>query len=802
MPVAQPVHIIVTSSETVELAALTIRSLAANSLGRRLVVGLDVDAAFSDADQFMTFDELARLTGRDATEAAWSLTRPQLVSHAGALAARHVFEIRQAPVVTIVAPGVLVLGDLARWLPDEAHEMTVATRAGLDNDDSAGPGRFSAVLYSIRSPAVARALELTTGDWSRAAAAVDLVATHATTRILRDQGALVSADRTSAGVSFAVPDGTAGLTVDGDPVLALDLTAVDRSRPWLLDAHRPTLPALRLSDHPHLRSTIDRWLSETTVPTTVSPSRTPPPAIDDVLRAEFRAQVSAGQPLPSLDDRDEVLRWATELLPVGHGQPVARYLAGIRAARRDLCQAFPVVPGRDSEGLARWALEHGAGEGFDAELIQAAAAMTLAHEPPPPPAPPRKRGDGVNLVGFLSGEFGLGVSVRLMDEALQAGGIPTSTFDVSDDLFHRRNAVFRNTDATAHNTTLVCVNGPETREVLNKVHEIAHGTHKIGMWYWEFEEFPASQHVGVDLVDEVWVATDFIRDAVKAAAPNLPVRTVMPPLPQRSGAAAPGELPTRFKISAGQPYFLFTFDYLSSADRKNPLGLLEAFTRSWPHPTQDGPLLVIKTINADLAPSDSERLRVEVSSHPHVRIIDEYLPDDERDVLVAHCAAYVSLHKAEGLGLTIAEAMAWGKPVIITAYGGPLQFANTENAMLVPWAPGVVKDASGPYVAGMRWAEPDLDEAARLMRLVLKEPEHARALGERAARDIRDLHSFEAASARIKEVLEEGFAARKAARQAARAARQRARQEAEAGEAKADSATLRSRLGRLRGTRP
>jgi hypothetical protein len=122
--------------------------------------------------------------------------------------------------------------------------------------------------------------------------------------------------------------------------------------------------------------------------------------------------------------------------------------------------------------------------------------------------------------------------------------------------------------------------------------------------------------------------------------------------------------------------------------------------------------------------------------------------------------------------------MAWGKPVIATRYGGVVQFMNDANSLLVGWERAHLPETIGPYEKGMPWAEPDLDEAAAKMRLVVEDPVLARRLGEQAARDIRELHSIEAAGARIKEVLDEGRAEWEATRAAARAAR---RAEREAG---------------------
>ena len=240
-----------------------------------------------------------------------------------------------------------------------------------------------------------------------------------------------------------------------------------------------------------------------------------------------------------------------------------------------------------------------------------------------------------------------------------------------------------------------------------------------------------------------------MRAAIEPTSP-VPVRTITPPLPQRGAA------PTITRAELGlpeRPIFLFSFDYLSTAERKNPEGLVDAFTSAFA--PGDGPVLVIKSINADRRPGEAERLRLRAAAEADVVLLEEYLDASHRDALVALCDCYVSLHRSEGLGLTMAEAMAWGKPVIATNYGSNLQFMTDENSFLVPWQPAAIPAGAAPYPAGGVWADPDLDAAARLMRAVIDEPEIAAARGARAAADIATMHSAAVAGQQIKARLDE-----------------------------------------------
>lgn len=713
-------------------------------LGSETVVGLN-DKRVSEG------------TAEIASSASATLEPADLAFFVGTHVAHNLLVTGDAGEVTLLAAGLVALGDLAGLSPDDGEPDLIAiTRASPGDRPDEEPFLTRAVL-TLRSPAAAAHLSSRAGDWRTAKGALDATALRFNSTILREPAALLGADRAPAAGLVLGHEGQGRLTIDGADAVGIDLTRFDTTRPWLLDPNADRLPSLRLSEHTALRSLISELVTDSEQPAP-SPSSSTSVSPSDTLRAALRQAESLGEPVPSLlADGKALHSWAIETIPPTHPRPVARYLAAIRASRPDLVNAFPEVPGKDSARLARWAQDHGTAARFDPDLLTAAAERTLAAGARPARVAPGPRSDGVNLVGYLAGELGLGVSARLMDAALEAAGVPTRTIDVSSGLMHRTTARFRETEDTAFNTTLVCVNGPQWRDVLRQVRPIVRGTHRIGMWYWELEEFPKSQRGGFGAVDEIWAPTDFIRDAIVAADPGVPVRTVMPPLPQRDPDEVLPPLPERFGIAPERPYFLFTFDYLSLADRKNPLGLAEAFRRAFPHQTDGGPLLVIKTINGDAAPADSERLRIDASDRADIRIIDEYLDNHERHVLVANCAAYVSLHRAEGLGLTIAEAMAWGKPVIVTAYGGPMQFVTEENCFPVGWQTGTIARTTGPYLEGTRWAEPDLDEAALLLRRVLDEPELAAERGRRAARDIRELHSIEVASARIAAVLHDGF---------------------------------------------
>jgi glycosyltransferase involved in cell wall biosynthesis len=150
----------------------------------------------------------------------------------------------------------------------------------------------------------------------------------------------------------------------------------------------------------------------------------------------------------------------------------------------------------------------------------------------------------------------------------------------------------------------------------------------------------------------------------------------------------------------------------------------------------DGAVLVVKTINSEFDREGAARLAAAVEGLPVV-VVDRYLGREEVHGLVSLCDAYVSLHRSEGFGLTLAEAMLLGKPVVATAYSGNRDFMRPGNSFPVRYRLVPIGEDHGPYRRGWLWAEPDVDHAAEQLRAVFADPEGARRVGERGRETVR-----------------------------------------------------------------
>jgi glycosyltransferase involved in cell wall biosynthesis len=255
--------------------------------------------------------------------------------------------------------------------------------------------------------------------------------------------------------------------------------------------------------------------------------------------------------------------------------------------------------------------------------------------------------------------------------------------------------------------------------------------YNIGFWYWEQEHFPVRWHSAFDYYDEVWAPSEFTCAALRAGSP-IPVHKITYPF-QLDEAQAVADR-AQFSLGENDYVFLFNFDYLSTIQRKNPAAVIDAFRLAFA-PSEDA-VLVLKSINGEQEPAARAAL-IERASGLRVIFMEEHVTGAEINGLFASADCYVSLHRSEGLGLGMAQAMYLGKPVIGTGYSGNLEFMNAENSLLADYSLVELEETFGPYERGTHWAEADVEHAASLMRWVFENRAEAEALGARGAASIR-----------------------------------------------------------------
>ena len=337
------------------------------------------------------------------------------------------------------------------------------------------------------------------------------------------------------------------------------------------------------------------------------------------------------------------------------------------------------------------------------------------------------REGGINLIGYFRSEMGVGESVRCAASAARAVHLQVALKNVTDGVNRANDDSFAfESRRFPYPVNLFHVNADQALSVVANIGpEFLERKYNIGYWAWELEEFPTRWLSSFAPFQEIWAPSTFCQEAIGRKAPIPVVR-----MPHAIKVERKARLDrAAFSIPEDRFVFLTAFDFMSVPERKNPLAAIRAFREAF----ESSPSchLVLKMNNV---PKPGHSLRDEIvraCSDLPVTIIDRTIDRDHVNCLVNVCDCFVSLHRSEGFGLMLAEAMYLGKPVIATAYSGNLDFTRSDNSFLVGWDPAAVPRRCGPYEPGSIWAEPRLAEAVQQMRLV------SDSVGERELRASR-----------------------------------------------------------------
>ena len=410
-------------------------------------------------------------------------------------------------------------------------------------------------------------------------------------------------------------------------------------------------------------------------------------------------------------------------------------------------------------------LDSGKRETYDAlwKIIGPDLLKILANAVRRPPTttfePPRMVGttdpDGINIIGFATGQFGIGEDARTATRALLKAGIQPTVYEPPIPL---ACAVIKGgwiseyiKPEPTYRFNLFTMPAPDTLRMffLQQIGVLA-GRYNICAWQWELPRWPDRWKRLLAIPDEIWAQSRYVQHMFEQETDKpiryMPLAVEIPEFTPCSRA--------RFDIPDGPFTFLSVFDCNSWFQRKNPMGAVRAFQKAFPPSNRDVQLVVKMMNRQNELPEYKELMRL-AAQDSRVFIIDEFLSRNDMLALLDCVDVFVSLHRSEGFGRVVAESMLMGKPVISTNYSGSVDFAHEETAYVVDGPLVELKKGDYSEWEGQHWMDPDIGLAADAMRRCLEDREGTAAMAARGKKIIEQNHSIEAVSRRYLDRLRE-----------------------------------------------
>lgn len=323
---------------------------------------------------------------------------------------------------------------------------------------------------------------------------------------------------------------------------------------------------------------------------------------------------------------------------------------------------------------------------------------------------------GVNLVGYASSPLGLGEDLRQAAVALLALGVRVNIIDLQTTTSCKGYDAFVPFFGTRFVYPVsIFFMSPFAYALFWKQNSDAFAhTYKVGNFLWELEDFPRSWLWVLREVDEIWVPTEFVASIyAKADLSSVCLVNPAPAVPPE-----PSERSFRAQLGYEEEVFVFgfMFDLHSTPQRKNPIALLKAYEKCrlllMRHVET---ALLIKVHRADRPSAHLDEIKAYAAKLPGVRLYEETLPADQVVDFYNTLDAYVSLHRSEGLGRTLIEAVQLGLPTICTNYSGERDVLLLCEAQGIPYHLVPCSPRDYPNSEGSVWAEPSPEYAAVLM---------------------------------------------------------------------------------------
>lgn len=336
---------------------------------------------------------------------------------------------------------------------------------------------------------------------------------------------------------------------------------------------------------------------------------------------------------------------------------------------------------------------------------------------------------GINVVASIKEATGLGQSSRLIENVLLNSNIDYTIYNfmqitkksIEDNSLDRKI-----TNEFKYGVNLFHINAHEFPLAVSKI-----GTDKwdyrynIAFWLWELEEFPDEWTECLNLLDEIWTPAEFVSEGIRKKT-KLPVKTLPYCVTVPTEVCYNREY---FNLPTDKFLFLTMYDSNSIMERKNPKGVLEAFRTAFC--VENEKVGIVIKINS---PKEEElKIIGEVlGGYTNVYLVTDNLEKVQVNSLIKAVDVFVSLHRAEGFGLVLAEAMLLGTPTIATNWSANTEFMNKDVAGMVDYTIITLEKDIFPYKKGNRWADPDIGQAAKYMKRYYEDKNYYNRIREKA----------------------------------------------------------------------
>lgn len=362
--------------------------------------------------------------------------------------------------------------------------------------------------------------------------------------------------------------------------------------------------------------------------------------------------------------------------------------------------------------------------------------------------------EGINIIGHLSSSAGLGNTARLFASALQKNGHRIAGFNLDYGGSAEQHEaisfpIYRSVPDLPYSNNLIIPSINQLSSIwLRKAPELLNPRFRnAGLIFWELPVIPKAWLSSLELFDVLLTSSRYVRTSLELALPDIPCIHAEHPLLVTNTSVTGSSIREELGINPADFVCFSNFDLRSDPARKNPIASITAFLEAFPN-SKDAVLLLKTSPIADFNSSAiSKTIRNVLLNDKRIMTISKTMEYSKVQELYRCADVFISLHRAEGLGLGPMEAMAQGIPAICTGYSGNMEYMNPGNSYLVPYRLRPPTGVSWQYTPafagkGAYWAEADITEAARILCCAQKNNEDRARKAWRGQRDILERQEY------------------------------------------------------------